>query len=42
MKVYTYYTPSHKPFYDNFFSKSIVDLEICEFTGEQDCSSGSY
>jgi len=42
MKVYTYYTPSHKVFFDDYFSKSLMDLEIVEFNGDQECQSGSY
>jgi len=42
MKVYTYYTESHKNMFDNYFSKTIEDLEIKAFIGEQECKSGEY
>lgn len=42
MKIYTYYTESHKPFFDNYFSKSVTDLEIVSFEGDQECITGSY
>jgi len=42
MKIYTYYTDSHKPFYDNHFSISVEDLEIVSFFGDQECQTGSY
>lgn len=42
MKIYTYYTESHKPFYDNYFSKTIEDLEVVGISGDQECPTGSY
>ena len=42
MKIYTYYTESHKELFDNYFSKSVVDLEINATIGQQECESGSY
>ena len=42
MKVYTYFTESHKYMFDNYFKKSLIDLEIKDTFGEQDCLSGSY
>jgi hypothetical protein len=42
MKVYTYYTESHANLFENYFKKSLVDLEIDATIGEQDCKSGSY
>ena len=41
MKIYTYYTESHKELFDNYFSKSVVDLEINATIGQQECESGS-
>jgi hypothetical protein len=42
MKVYTYFTPSHKIFFDEFFSPSVEDLEIVQIMGDQDCKTGFY
>jgi Exostosin family/Nucleotide-diphospho-sugar transferase len=42
MKIYTYYTQSHKILFDNWFSKTVVDLEIDATFGEQECATGSY
>jgi len=42
MKVYTYYTDSHKSFYDGYFSKTLEGFEIVAFKGEQECKTGSY
>jgi len=42
MKVYTYYTDSHKNFYDDYFSKTLEGFEIVAFQGEQECKTGSY
>lgn len=42
MKIYTYYTSSHKPFFDNYFSKTVQDLEIVSVYGDQECPTGSY
>ncbi len=42
MKVYTYYTESHKVLFENYFRKTIVDLEIDATFGEQECKTGSY
>ena len=41
MKIYTYYTDSHKILFDNYFS-NIKDLEIDATVGDQECPSGSY
>lgn len=42
MKIYTYYTDSHKGLFDEWFSKTVTDLEINATVGEQECKSGSY
>jgi hypothetical protein len=42
MKIYTYYTESHKEMFENYFSKTIQDLEMVSYYGEQECASGSY
>lgn len=42
MKIYTYYTESHKDLFENYFSKTVEDLEIDSTIGEQECKSGSY
>ena len=42
MRVYTYYTESHKILFENYFKKTIVDLEIYATFGEQECKTGSY
>lgn len=42
MKVYTYYTESHRFFFENYFSKTLIDLELDATFGDQECQSGSY
>jgi len=42
MKIYTYYTESHKDLFESYFSKTVEDLEIDSTIGEQECKSGSY
>lgn len=42
MKIYTYYTESHKQLFDEWFSKTITDLEIEPTFGDQECPTGSY
>ena len=43
MKIYTYYTDSHKIFHDNYFKKTLPsELTLVDTYGTQECQSGSY
>lgn len=42
MKIYTYYTESHRIFFEQYFKKTVQDLEIVESLGDQECQTGSY
>lgn len=42
MKIYTYYTESHRNMFENYFKKSVEGLEIVATFGDQECRTGSY
>ena len=44
MKFYTFYTPSHKTLYDNYFLPSFPheDMELITDELDQECPSGTY
>lgn len=42
MKIYTYYTESHKILFENYFKPSVLDLDIDATTGPQDCKRGEF
>ena len=42
MKVYTYYTESHRIMFEKYFKPSVLDLDIESTIGDQECQTGSY
>ena len=42
MKIYTYFTPSHREMFEKWFLKELTEFEVVETKGDQECQTGHY